>query len=161
MEDKKIDGVGKDAEIVVNAQGGKQSKSPIAMHLISPQFLRKIANTKISPTHNAMARIADYMCGYTDNQLLFAIQEIEPDADKCLLRIATVLQEGAGRYEPNNWRLIPQEEHINHALIHLLAASMGDTQDNHIDHALCRIMMAYDTDRSKGFSYKEYIKADE
>ena len=30
-----IEGVGKDAEIVTNEKGGKQSKAPMAMHLIS------------------------------------------------------------------------------------------------------------------------------
>lgn len=36
---KVIEGVGKEAEIVTNQFGGKQSKSPMAMHLLSPDFL--------------------------------------------------------------------------------------------------------------------------
>lgn len=156
---KVIEGVGKDAEIVVNENGGKQSKSPMAMHLIDPRFLGKLAYLHyIKPEHKAIGYIADLMNGYTEAQLIKAIEELEPDKNKVLVRIATVLQEGAERYEPNNWRLIPQEEHINHALIHLLASAMGDTQDNHLDHALCRLMMAYATNKSKNFDYKEYIK---
>ena len=73
------------------------------------------------------------------------------------MSIAKVLQYGADRYAPNNWRLIPQEEHINHALIHIVAHLAGDTQDEHIDHALCRLMMAYATDKSAGFAYGAYI----
>ena len=77
-----------------------------------------------------------------------------------LLAIAKVLKEGAEKYEPNNWRLIPEEEHINHALIHLLAAALGDTQDDHIEHALCRIMMSIAVIPSKGFSYTQYVIKD-
>lgn len=158
-ENKIIDGVGKDAEIVVNENGGKQSKSPMAMHLIDPKFLGKISNLHcINIENKAITFISSFMEGYTENHLLWAIEAIEPDKNKVLMRIATVLQEGAERYEPNNWRLIPQEEHINHALIHLLASAMGDTQDNHLDHALCRLMMAYATNKSENFDYKEYKK---
>ena len=41
-----IEGVGKDAEIVTNEKGGKQSKAPMAMHLIDPQFLAWFAANK-------------------------------------------------------------------------------------------------------------------
>ena len=36
---KVIDGVGKDAEILTNKFGGKQSKSPMNINLIDPKFL--------------------------------------------------------------------------------------------------------------------------
>ncbi len=57
------------------------------------------------------------------------------EEDEQIIKIAKVLQYGVDRYEPNNWRLIPQEEHINYALIYILAHIVGDTQDNHIDHS--------------------------
>ncbi len=157
-----IEGVGKDAEVVTNAKGGKQSKSPMAMHLIDPYFLNRIFYTRYgnnSPQIDAIREIATAIeCG--DREFLInAIQFLTSSKCEALIRIAKVLQEGASRYAPNNWRLIPQEEHINHALIHLLAAEMGDTQDNHIDHALCRLMMAYATQCSPNFSYTEYKEA--
>ena len=62
------------------------------------------------------------------------------------------------KYEANNWRLIPQEEHINHALIHYYAAMVGDTQDEHIQHCMCRLMMAFATEKSENFDYSRYIK---
>ena len=43
---KVIDGVGEDAEVVTNAAGGKQSKSPMAMHLVDPNFLLNFARNK-------------------------------------------------------------------------------------------------------------------
>ena len=43
---KVIDGVGEDAEIITNAAGGKQSKSPMAMHLVDPRFLTEFARNK-------------------------------------------------------------------------------------------------------------------
>ena len=74
-----------------------------------------------------------------------------------VINIAKILQYGADRYAPNNWRLIPEEEHINHALIHLIAHLAGDTQDDHINHALCRLMMAKSTKKSENFAYGAYI----
>jgi hypothetical protein len=173
-----IEGVGKDAEIVTNEKGGKQSKAPMAMHLIDPQFLAWFAANKAEELsyfdenenyivddedrekHNCyrtIERIAQYMIVGGNLPLVHAIDCLEPDEVKQMIRIAKVLQYGASRYAPNNWRLIPQEEHINHALIHLIAAVAGDTQDDHIDHAMCRLMMAYATEKSKGFEYNRYV----
>ena len=87
-----------------------------------------------------------------------AMEYLEGHAIKRMIAIAKVLKYGADRYEPNNWRLIPQEDHINHALIHIIAHLMGDTQDDHIDHALCRLMMALATSPSECFSYTSYVK---
>lgn len=160
MEEKiVIEGIGKDAEIVVNKAGGKQSKSPMALHLIDPDAL--FIMTALTPfACEALDYIRKAM--KTNNPALFlcAIKAIEDSTLQQLIRIGKVLQEGAEKYEPNNWRLIPQEEHVNHALIHLFAAKAGDIQDDHLDHAMCRLMMAYATEPSKGFSYTEYVKAD-
>lgn len=171
-----IGGVGKDAEIVVNEKGGKQSKSPMAIHLVDPSFLMDWAINKMEELeytneddfrcvegedcnrhdlYNAVYHIAKYMKG--DAPLSVAADYIESDSIKQLTRIASVLQYGASRYEPNNWRLIPQEEHINHALIHIIAHLAGDTQDDHLDHALCRLMMAYATEVSDGFDYCTFV----
>lgn len=160
-----IEGVGRDAEIVTNAAGGKQSKAPMAMHLVDAHFLHNWADdgeatalTMVSAgLYNAIRHIANYMMRGNLQSLDFAIMSLEENNIQQITRIAKVLQYGADRYEPNNWRLIPQEEHINHALIHIMAQLAGDTQDDHIDHALCRLMMAYATEKSKGFDYNQYI----
>lgn len=96
--------VGKDAPIVVNEKGGKQSKTAYAFHL----------------------------CDY--------------DA---LLALAEVLQEGAERYERDNWRKIPSDEHFNHMLIHAIAYLKGDKQDDHLGHMFCRAMMFYATAKAE------------
>ena len=175
---KVIDGVGEDAEIVTNAAGGKQSKSPMAMHLVDPRFLTEFARNKANELEycdegdstcvrvesidrhgccRAIEHIASYMRGGIDFDLTLAMDTLCDDELLQVTRIAKVLQYGADRYEPNNWRLIPEEEHINHALIHLVAHLMGDTQDEHIDHALCRLMMAKATKKSDKFAYGAYI----
>lgn len=162
-----INGVGKDAEIVTNEKGGKQSKSPMAMHLVDPMFLKKWFN-KIQPTESrdeVIEAITDYMILGCEEALTRAILEVYclkqhiaiPDKNGAIVEIAKVLQEGATKYEANNWRLIPQEEHINHALIHYQAYLMGDTQDEHLAHCMCRLMMAFATKKSKGFDYTTYI----
>lgn len=163
-ESKILDGVGRDAEIVTNENGGKQSKTPMALHLVDPKFLKEWVDNELEhvPTydHNlfkAMYNIALFMQSYDKSYLKITMGYLASNSVDILIRIAKVLQYGADRYEPNNWRLIPQESHINHALIHILADIMGDTQDDHLDHALCRLMMAYATEKSEGFDYNKYI----
>lgn len=163
----KLEGVGKDAEVVTNDKGGKQSKTPMALHLVDPQFLYDWADNYSLKAEDiqdsiylAIREIASYMLGLNKAYLESAMYYLEQSPTKRLIRIAKVLQYGADRYEANNWRLIPQESHINHALIHLVAHLMGDTQDDHLDHALCRLMMAYATEKSEGFDYNKYIPKD-
>lgn len=166
QEIKILEGVGKDAEIVTNAAGGKQSKSPIAMHLVDPEFLNDWFNSDDCPEFkdDVISEITNFMRTEDKKKLLGAIFEINcidfPDIDEneAIITIARVLQEGAKKYEANNWRLIPQEEHINHALTHYMAYLLGDTQDNHLEHSMCRLMMAYATEKTEGFSYTQYIK---
>lgn len=157
-----IEGVGRDAEVITNEKGGKQSKTPMALHLVDPDFFLKIHEFKDVDIKLAVKAICDFMKNGDKDALIVAMVELEVFIDEpILIRVAKVLQEGADKYEPNNWRLIPQEQHLNHALIHLLAASMHDTQDNHIDHALCRLMMAHATEPSENFSYTKYKKKDD
>ena len=170
IDDKKvIDGVGKDAPIITNKNGGKQAKAPMAMHLVDPEYLdifykEEFDTNSLYDEDNyeaqclrlAIRYIAKFMINDNKINLLLAMDSITTQQQP--IRLAKTLQEGAEKYEPNNWRLIPQEEHINHALIHLIAHLEGDRQDNHIDHALARLMMAYATKRSEGFEYRYYVK---
>lgn len=163
--DKLFEGMGTDAEIVTNKDGGKQSKSPAAIHLIDPLLLGNECEDILSELDkpcNILEAIRLICSGmYHDEHsvgFIEAARILEPDFSKRLMMIGKTLQYGATRYTPNNWRLIPQEEHINHALLHLLALYSGDTQDDHLSHALTRLMMASATEVSKGFSYTEFIK---
>jgi len=65
---------------------------------------------------------------------------------KALLATAKVLEEGARKYAPNNWRRIPREDHLNHLLVHVLAFLAGDQSDEHLAHAACRILFAMETE---------------
>lgn len=155
---KVIEGVGEDAEIVTNANGGQQSKSPAALHLVDPKFFEDILGDY--PESYPLNRICQFMQTNEKRFILQAIEDMNDDSEELnpLMVIGKVLQYGVGRYSANNWRLIPQEEHINHALIHYVAYLMGDTQDDHVDHCMCRLHMAYATEMSENFSYTEYIK---
>lgn len=66
-----------------------------------------------------------------------------------LFALAEVLQYGASRYERDNWRKIPAEEHFNHMMIHALAYLSGDKQDDHLGHMFCRAMMFYATAKAE------------
>lgn len=162
--DNLFEGMGVDAEMVTNENGGKQSKSPAAIHLIDPLFLGNECEDILSELDKpcsileAIKLICWGMYHQEKNGFTAAASTLEPDFSKRLMMIGKILQYGATRYAPNNWRLIPQEEHVNHALLHLLALYSGDKQDDHLSHALTRLMMASATEVSKGFSYTEFIK---
>lgn len=98
-----LQGVGKDAETVVNEAGGKQSK-------------------------------ANYRYDLLDTDAMFALTK--------------TLAEGAVKYGEWNWHDISEDDHLNHALIHIFAHLHGDKQDEHLAHAFCRIMFAYGVNKS-------------
>jgi hypothetical protein len=59
-----------------------------------------------------------------------------------VLDMAEILGEGVRSHGLWNWRLIPIDEQLNHAMIHILAWLAGDRSDNHLGHAMCRVMFA-------------------
>ena len=61
---------------------------------------------------------------------------------RALLAVSRVLKEGAEKYGEDNWKRIDVGDHINHALMHLLAHMGGDTTEEHFTHAACRILFA-------------------
>ena len=71
---------------------------------------------------------------------------IDTDA---IVALAEVLQIGASRYERDNWRKIPSEEHFNHMMTHYYAWKLGDTSDDHLGHMFCRCMMLYATGKKE------------
>lgn len=160
---KTVVGVGKDAPIETNEDGGKQSTTQYAMHLLDPDFLDAMVAEE-GPLHY----IANFMRDNTVSTDLFLALEEALDlptiefprhrAYSRLLTIGRVLKEGADKYEANNWRLIPQESHLNHAIIHYIAYVLGDESDDHLAHFATRVMMAYATECTPGFSYNRYIK---
>lgn len=157
------EGLGKDAPVISNALGGKQSSSPYEPCLLDPDFLDAMVDEE-GPLHYVAIYMKDPSISI---HLLLAIeyrQTGEENLDcqslmaKRLLTISKVLKEGAEKYETNNWRLIPSETHLSHAISHYLAYLLGDTQDDHLSHFYTRLMMCYATPQSKDFSYTEYIK---
>lgn len=66
-----------------------------------------------------------------------------------MFRLASILDYGERKYGANNWRKIPTQDHINHALTHIFGYLAGDTQDDHLGHAFCRLMFAIGTEKRK------------
>lgn len=66
-----------------------------------------------------------------------------------LLSLAEVLQYGATKYAPDNWRKIPSGEHFDHMLTHYYAHLTGDRSDDHLGHMFCRAMMLAATLRAE------------
>lgn len=63
---------------------------------------------------------------------------------------ARVAKEGADKYDETrherNYKKIPVDSHLNHALQHIYAYLAGDESDPHIAHAIVRLMFAYECD---------------
>lgn len=66
---------------------------------------------------------------------------IDPGA---IAALARVLHEGAKVYGEgdDNWRRIPVNDHLNHAVAHVYKYLEGDTSEDHLPHAFCRLMFA-------------------
>lgn len=137
----RIDNLGKDTPLEVNDKGGKQSVTSLALHLVDPVVL-----SKLLPDDEFIDRVTDFMVLGEPDYLIQAMQVLVNNEIDIVVRLGRTLKEGANKYKPNNWRLIPQEEHLNHALIHYIAYTIGNEEDDHLDHCLTRLMMTYATE---------------
>lgn len=143
----KFENGGDDAPIVTNKSGGKQSVAIGDFTLIpkcfSKQFMNTLARGLDEPhVGKAYGLLIEFL---VENDLDFLIEAIDTLTNEPLTIIARVLEEGLKKYPRDNWKLIPYEDHINHALCHLYMFLKGDIQDRHLDHAITRIALAYET----------------
>jgi len=64
---------------------------------------------------------------------------------KALERAVKVLEHGAIKYAPGNWKKVDKADYIDAAFRHLTAFVCGETKDSdtgysHLDHALCNLL---------------------
>jgi hypothetical protein len=59
-----------------------------------------------------------------------------------LMVLARIYDYGAQRYEPDNWKKISTEDHLNHVMVHLVAYRAGDRSDDHLGHMMWRAQAA-------------------
>lgn len=138
---------GDDAPIVTNKSGGKQSVAIGDFTLLPKHFSKQFISILASDVDEydigkAYGKLIDFL---EDHDIEFLLEAIDALSSEPLTTIARVLEEGLKKYPRDNWKLIPFEEHINHALCHLYMFLKGDIQDRHLDHALTRIALAYET----------------
>lgn len=81
----------------------------------------------------------------------YAFTSIDPLA---LFRIAEIQKGGDEKYGPDNWRRLPVEDHINHALAHIFGHQAGDRSDDHLGHAATRLLFALAVDLRPDFHGK-------
>lgn len=68
-----------------------------------------------------------------------------------LFVLARVLDYGAQKYQPNHWRGLPLEDHLNATIMHAYAYLAGDRTDDHLGHMFCRAMFAVATALVQGY----------
>lgn len=59
-----------------------------------------------------------------------------------ILHMAEIMCVGAKSHGENNWKNGAVRDHVNKALIHIMAHLDGDEQDDHLGHAAWRLMAA-------------------
>lgn len=167
-----VEGMGADAKVETNEHGGMQSEAPHAFHLLDPYVTLELLDIAgksqpIPVMMDAFKMCLDYMGQYQDVMLIQAMANIEPNVFEIISTVAKRLQYGATKgnggkgYPVNNWRLIPREQHLNHAMNHIFAMALGDEQDDHKSAAICRLHMALATKESPNFKYQEFVEKTE
>lgn len=75
-----------------------------------------------------------------------------------LLEVSCVLKQGADKYgEDKNWKMIPVDEHLNHAATHIYGYLAGDTSENHLANATCRLLFALQLKLEKDYEESETV----
>ena len=74
---------------------------------------------------------------------------------KEMIRIAKLIRDKVQKYAKNNWRLVPQRAHFNHAMGHAFAYAAGDASDDHLAHMAMRTIMAMATDDDRPWDTPE------
>lgn len=111
--------------------------------------LRKVATISSEPlgtVEQAPYNGMDETNGGRHSKLGLNFMAIGPEA---LARMALVLEQGAVAHQDpdgSNWRKIPCETHLNHALFHINAWQRGVVGEDHLGHAFTRLMMACETE---------------
>jgi len=62
--------------------------------------------------------------------------------------VAEAMAKGAARYGDDNWRGLPKEEMVNHAIRHLVLWMAGDRSEPHAAHAAANCLMLVDLEGS-------------
>jgi hypothetical protein len=47
-----------------------------------------------------------------------------------------------GKHGKDDWRRMPEREHVDHADAHMAMYDAGDDSEDHLKHAACRLLMA-------------------
>lgn len=83
--------------------------------------------------------IVDMGNGYMSTDVPYAMH-IMPGA--AILHVANIMYEGAKTHGANNWLRGSVDNHVNKALVHLMAFIDKDEQDDHLGHATWRMLAA-------------------
>lgn len=61
---------------------------------------------------------------------------------KAVIEVGKVMLQGQASHGKDNWRFIPLDEHLDHALLHIMQYLAGDAGGDHLSHAATRLLMA-------------------
>jgi hypothetical protein len=69
----------------------------------------------------------------------YAFDQVDPRA---LLELARVMEEGKKTHAPGGWRSLSIEDHLSHAVTHIMAWRARKRSIDHLPRAFTRLMMA-------------------
>ncbi len=109
------------------------------MDVMNYSFIGGIENTMNDLGNDPI--ITENADGGKQHRRPYRMQAIPP---KAMMEIGKVRYTGFEMlgYEDNNYKLIPIDEHVGRAMLHICAWLSGDGSNEHLSHAACRLLFA-------------------
>jgi hypothetical protein len=108
----------------------------------TPTVVPALDYTKLDRFLKVTEEVVTNEAGAKQTRVPYGLQYMPPCA---VLETSKVMHEGTAKYGKGNWRAIPVDEHLNHAVGHIFQWWLGRRLDGpvaELSHASCRILFA-------------------
>jgi hypothetical protein len=97
--------------------------------------------TPLKEVNSHMTPLETNKNGGVQSSVQRAYHLVPPDA---LSQVARIMYNGSMKYSDDNWKKIPCNDHLNHAVHHVFLHLAGNRMEDHLAHAATRMLMALD-----------------
>lgn len=128
----------------------------VGYQIIEPEEFRSLAEDAkgTAQTVNAEGQTITNEAGGKQSFIAARFDCIPPE---CLRLLAQCLGFGARKYGKDNWRQIPMDDNLAHAMNHINEFRRGDTSEPHLVNAMARITFALSLAVEGGEQAPEYV----